>query len=81
MFVSFYTISKQMLKIFWSSPPTNFSYEPPLVAFLSGRWIFPTRNLLRVEKTTRKHADITSLPRVTIGVGIALLELSKALVS
>jgi hypothetical protein len=31
MFVSFYTILKQRVNIFWSSTPTNFSYEPPLV--------------------------------------------------
>jgi hypothetical protein len=31
MFVSFYTILKQRLTIFWSSKPTNFSYEPPLL--------------------------------------------------
>jgi hypothetical protein len=31
MFVSFYTILKQRLKIFWSSTPTNFSYELPLL--------------------------------------------------
>jgi hypothetical protein len=30
MFVAFYTILKQRLQIFWSSTPTNFSYEPPL---------------------------------------------------
>jgi hypothetical protein len=30
MVVSFYTILKQRLKIFWSSTPTDFSYEPPL---------------------------------------------------
>jgi hypothetical protein len=30
MFVPFYTILKQRLKIFWISTPTNFSYEPPL---------------------------------------------------
>jgi hypothetical protein len=32
MFVFFYTILKQRLKIFWSSTATNFSYEPPLLA-------------------------------------------------
>jgi hypothetical protein len=31
MFVSFYTVLKQMLNIFWTSTPTNFSYEPPLL--------------------------------------------------
>jgi hypothetical protein len=31
MFVPFYTIFKQRLKIFWSSTPTNFSYEPALI--------------------------------------------------
>jgi hypothetical protein len=30
MFVPFYAILKQMLNIFWSSTPINFSYEPPL---------------------------------------------------
>jgi hypothetical protein len=30
MFVSFYTIWIQRLKIFWSSTPTKFSYGPPL---------------------------------------------------
>jgi hypothetical protein len=29
MFVSFYTILKQRVNIFWSSTPTNFSYEQP----------------------------------------------------
>jgi hypothetical protein len=37
MFVSFYTILKQRLKIFWSSTPTNFSYEPPLLGTLDPR--------------------------------------------
>jgi hypothetical protein len=32
MFVSFYTSLKERLKIFWSSSPTNFSYEPPLLS-------------------------------------------------
>jgi polyferredoxin len=31
MFVSFYTILKQRLNIFWNSTPTNFSYEAPLL--------------------------------------------------
>jgi hypothetical protein len=35
MFVSFYTILKQRLNIFWSSTPTNFSYEPPLPRYMS----------------------------------------------
>jgi hypothetical protein len=34
MFVSFYTILKQRLKIVWKGTPTNFSYEPPLLASL-----------------------------------------------
>jgi hypothetical protein len=31
MFVSFYTILKQRLKVFWTSTHTNFNYEPPLL--------------------------------------------------
>lgn len=30
LFVSFYTILNQRLKIFWSSTPTTFSYKSPL---------------------------------------------------
>jgi hypothetical protein len=39
MFVSFYTILKQRLTIFWSSTPTNFSYEPPFKFYVSVWWI------------------------------------------
>jgi hypothetical protein len=39
MFVSFYTILKQSLKMFWSSTPTNFSYEPPLFKTRFGDWV------------------------------------------
>jgi hypothetical protein len=43
MFVPFYTILKQRLKIFWSSTPTNFSYEPPLL--LTSLFVYVTLNM------------------------------------
>jgi hypothetical protein len=51
MFVSLYTILKQRLKIFWSSIPTNFSYEPPLgMSAMNEGTAFNSVGVLNVEK-------------------------------
>jgi hypothetical protein len=47
MFVSFYTILKQRLKIFWSSTPTNFSYELSHSRFRSNRRLLNNSVVLR----------------------------------
>jgi hypothetical protein len=49
MFVSFYTILKQRLKIFWSSTPTNFSYEPPLLVTINAIF-YTTQKTLKFYK-------------------------------
>jgi hypothetical protein len=52
MFVSFYTILKQRLKIFWSSTPTNFSYEPPLISLSSFLHVYYYKNwFARLQKS------------------------------
>jgi hypothetical protein len=71
VFVSFYTILKQRLKIFWSSTPINFSYGPPLVQHLflrpqlrnlvaprSENKTFPYNNAIKIEKNNLNISTI-----------------------
>jgi hypothetical protein len=74
MFVSFYTILKQRLKIFWSSTPTNFSYKPPLPNS-------KPHGVARQEATAKTHAKWSAYQILSVIIVFVILIFKLSFVS